>query len=878
MIERELLHVRHWREGSQTGCLALDLTGSDKIIELSDGETPPENMPDPIMVIAGDGSCSKLPNGALLVCESVLWSLLDPMEARPFAEKEAPSRLVAETQLRQLAVRFIHRIKWWQALKESARESCRRLVKGRRPDLNPLFDILDEMPTGIVDPLKSEEPFDMTDLDGFSMPSTAEDMHGFFMTEEGLGALYGENFKPRSEQAQMGRDVAGALDSNHALMVEAGTGVGKTLGYLVPLISTIDKRGTRAVISTHTKALQSQILDQDLPRLKPLLKDHRFNLLMGRSNYLCLRQRLAFFSKPVENLFEALQAASFRLWLQVTEQGLKDELADHPLLAPDLDSIFFKSDICLPGQCYEGSKCFVQRARRRARDSDLLVVNHSLLMHDFQAGHILLGEIDHLVVDEAHRLPVVALETHAIICGRWRLDEVADLLGRKKGRQSQRFDRLDLLSVRLGAIDKDGQKAASAVEDFSVAIRRVFAAFRSWWDAMGDRVDEVMPESHQRMGRARVRDKAEAFGELRPQTTVLLECLAESESVFGRVKRTSEILEDLSSGLEDDLAQLATAGQMLRKLHEDVRFLTTDEDEDWVTWVEPAPESGLRMLGSTLLEAGGVLKDYWDGAEFNPVMTSATLAVGEDFSHLMGELGLRGKHPATLTSTCPSPFDYPNQVKILTPKDFPAPNAADFGQAVGEVMRALGMNSKHKTMGLYTSYKMIRESVEVLSEAGLTFDERTTSGPVVLAQSPRTPSSSLLEKFRRHRRAMLLGTATFWEGVDFPGRDLEILVVTKLPFLVPNDPWVEARCERMTAAGENPFIKFMVRDAILRMRQGFGRLIRRVGDQGVVIILDNRLHKKNYGVTFLSALPTVPSSFGDADDLVRRVDEFFEQS
>ncbi len=880
MIEQELLHVRNWSEESGFGWMALDLSGSGKVFELTDSQTPPEGLPNPILVALGDGSCSMLPGGGLLVSESVLWSLLDPLQPRAFQEAASTSRLAAEADLRELSLRFRIRVMWWQGLKSSATEGCRRLVKGRRPDLNPLLDILDELPLGPMVP-KTSENSEITpatkDLEHLSPPGGSSDMHAFFLDEHCLGSLYGDNFLPREQQAVMGHDVAAALENGDALMIEAGTGVGKTLAYLVPLISTIRRLGTRAVISTYTKALQSQILQQDLPRLEPLLQDHRFNLLMGRNNYLCLRQRLAFFYRPVENLHQALKAASFRLWLQVTSEGMRAELDNHPLLGDDLDRIFFRSDMCLPGQCYEGKKCFVQRARRRARGSDLLVVNHSLLMQDLRAGHTLLGEIDHLVVDEAHRLPLVALESHAVVCGRWRLDEIAELLGRAK-RDSQRFDRLDLLSVRLGAIDQDGAKAASAVEDFSSATRQVFSAFRKWWQALGDRVDEVMPAGVLRQGRARVRDKDEAFGDLRLQTGDLLDTLAESDNVFGRVKRTTEVLEDLSSGLEDDLAQVAAAGQMLRQLHQDVRFLTTTEDEDWVTWVEPGLESGLRVLGATLLEAGRILKEYWGEAEFAPIMTSATLAVGEDFSHLMGELGLTRRHPPTLTATCPSPFDYSRQVSILTPRYFPAPGDADFGQAVGEVMLALGMNSDHKTMGLYTSYRMIKQSVAVLSEAGLTADERTSCGPVVLAQAPRTESSSMLERFRRHRRAMLLGTATFWEGVDFPGRDLEILVVTKLPFLVPNDPWVEARCEKVAAAGENPFTNFMVRDAILRLRQGFGRLIRRMGDRGIVIILDNRLHTKNYGVTFLGALPAVPASFDDADDLIARVDNFFNQT
>jgi ATP-dependent DNA helicase DinG len=179
-------------------------------------------------------------------------------------------------------------------------------------------------------------------------------------------------------------------------------------------------------------------------------------------------------------------------------------------------------------------------------------------------------------------------------------------------------------------------------------------------------------------------------------------------------------------------------------------------------------------------------------------------------------------------------------------------------------------------MGLFTSYRLINEAADILRQAGLT--EETTGAadrPVLLSQTPRSGTGALLQRFRQHARAVLLGTATFWEGVDFPGQDLEILVVTKLPFLVPSDPWVEARCERVAAGGDNPFTSFMVRDAVLRLRQGFGRLIRRTEDRGVVIILDNRLHTKNYGATFLGALPAMPVAFGDTADLLARVDEFF---
>jgi ATP-dependent DNA helicase DinG len=291
----------------------------------------------------------------------------------------------------------------------------------------------------------------------------------------------------------------------------------------------------------------------------------------------------------------------------------------------------------------------------------------------------------------------------------------------------------------------------------------------------------------------------------------------------------------------------------------------------------------VRRLGATPLEAGPRLRSFWQASDLAPVMTSATLAIGEDFTHMLGELGLTRRQPATATYLSASPFDYHRQTLALAPARFPAPGARDFGRAVGEVLRDLARHVPRKILGLFTSYQAIGEAAEVLAEAGWFCDDLTGDLPEdvdagavrVLVQSPRGEAGALLEQFRLSSRALLLGTNTFWEGVDFPGGDLEILVVSKLPFLVPNDPWVEARCERISAAGENPFTTFMVRDAVLRLRQGLGRLIRRTSDRGVFLLLDNRLHTKNYGVTFLNALPVLPVAFQGRDDLRERVQAFF---
>ena len=227
------------------------------------------------------------------------------------------------------------------------------------------------------------------------------------------------------------------------------------------------------------------------------------------------------------------------------------------------------------------------------------------------------------------------------------------------------------------------------------------------------------------------------------------------------------MLDDLSTGLEDDLAQIGQAGQLLRRLYTDITFLTSHPDEDWVTWLDPGPRGGLKSLGATLLEAGSVLRRYWQDEERAPIMTSATLAVGEDFTHMMSELGLTRRRPATRTYTSPSPFDHHRQMKILSPAHFPGPQAHDFGRAVGEVMAEVGQKLGRKTLGLFTSFRLINEAAQILQDAGLDPGGQGASphGVPFFTQQSGVSVPHLLAGFRAAPQAVLLGTSTFWEGV-----------------------------------------------------------------------------------------------------------------
>ncbi len=878
--EGGLILLRSWRRPGRALWLGLDLAGGEKIHEVEDPADPGPDLAGSILLI-NDTSPRLLGDGAtLLAPEGLLWSLVDPLGAGFDPAPAGIERHEVEAHLRRLRVRFRERLSWWRPQQAAEGAALGGLLGGFRPDLTPLLAWLDRVPPAVEGLPSGSQPEVMAAGQGVPLPALDPDaVRRWLASAEGLGSVYGAGFAARQEQAEMGREVAASLAGRRALLIESGTGVGKTLAYLIPLLAGVVQKECRAVVATGTRALQTQILEQDLPRLRPLLGGARCALLMGRRNYLCLRQRRAFLSRPCEDLEAAMARAAFRMWLRATEAGMREELQGHPLLQPFLPELFDAPEPCLPGDCYEGSGCYVQGARRKARSADLLIVNHSLLLNDLKMGRTILGEYDLLVVDEAHRLPQVALDTHSLACGRWRMEEIGEMLG-GWGSAGGLPLRPVLLEGRLRGMGSGGRAVAEAALNLAREVRDCRPLFQAWWSAVGTDLEPLLQGADRQRGRRRIQDKADTFRSALPAAGSLQEQLAAAVVAGSSFLAQAGALEDLPPPIQDGLALLGQACQLLDKLQVDIHFLMRDPDDRWVTWCDPTARGGLKLLGATLVESGELLREYWLGCDLAPVMTSATLAVGEDFSYMLTELGLTRRRPPAATHSTASPFDYHRQVLVLTPERFLAPDAGGFGREVGEVLAALAREVGRKTLGLFTSYRHLAQAYEVMEEAGLRppESEHRPGHPVLLRQVPGVTAAPLASDFRRHRHAVLLGTTSFWEGVDFPGADLEVLVVAKLPFLVPADPWVQARCELTAARGENPFRDFMVRDAVLRLKQGFGRLIRRPQDRGVVVILDRRLHTKSYGATFLSSMPVMPRTFGDQQEMIARITEFFQQA
>ncbi len=871
-------------------CLLLDARDPGHLVVAPDlghlDALPPEAL---ILVDGREAEPFTGDDARLLVSRGFVWSLLNPAAAGRRSRLVVSDRLAAEQVLRDEGLELWEGLCRWREQPPEFTAQMRDLLAPFSARVATVLDVLSDMSTSCEsNPFvgwMSAQPFTTVADEAPSpapLPDDPEEIAAWMTAPDGLGALHGDGFQPREGQGVMARDVAGALSYGNPLLLEAGTGIGKTHAYLAPLLAHLRGTGERGLVSTHTRTLQHQILDHDLPSLSAIAPDIVTRPLMGRGNYLCRTRLLRFGERTPASLAEAWAAASLRLWLAATLEGKREEVEDHPALRAYLRELFDSPEPCSPTVCYGRNECFVQRARRLAREAQLVVVNHSLLMHDFAAGHTLVGEYQALVVDEAHRLPQVALDCFEVRCDASRALVIEDMLGPRTRDGAWPHLLQELRGVLVGT-SSESTSAVPVLEKFANAVGATLTAYRRWLEALS-RQYVLWLEDHARpQGRIRVQERDEVFGQVTPDTATLLTACGEADASYAAFARKLEDAAGTDLDLEDELATLARVAELVTQLERDVLFLADREDSDWVVWLEPGSGEALRAVGATRLEPGPLLADLWRRSELKPILTSATLGVGDDFTFMSRELGVSALRPGVVTSLIDSPFAYAEQSLFLTTPEFPAPDARNYLPAVTRLLRSLLSAVTRKTLVLFTSYaalQTVAAELQQSDEGGYEFKldldrHWQRSRPVILTQGAGLSPAELMARFRRESRAVLLGTNTFWEGIDLPGTDLEVLVVTKLPFLVPADPWVAARCDLIQAEGENPFVQFMVRDAVLRLRQGIGRLIRSDVDRGVVFLLDSRLHGKAYGKTFLDAMPTSVRYCAGPEEMVALAADFF---
>ena len=653
------------------------------------------------------------------------------------------------------------------------------------------------------------------------------------------------NFEHRSEQETMFVGVAKALENEQHMIVEAGTGVGKSMAYLLPAAEFAIRNKTRVVISTNTISLQEQLVNKDLPTTMSALieagisdgSNFRFTTLKGRANYLCLNRWSHLRSSAELNVDEARLMGKITCWLQETSSG---DRADIRTSRQD-NGVWERLSAQGSRECpLQQGACFLRSARERAESADVVVVNHSLLLSDLAMGGGLIPDYEYLVIDEAQHLEA----------------EATKQLGSRVP-YSSFFDLLDALSGPRGLAREvmNSYRSSRAAESRKRATEQGSTHLTEGVARARQRLDEWFTVLNRFM---RNRDgvdsgilnpmRVTSATRAQPDWSELEVAWENSSSAVSEVIRAVASLHSSLDGMEQLglLNYEALRSELLsqKEALEDNRkqadgFMLTPDDAN-IYWVEGNQQSN-HILCSAPLHVGSILKQNLFDKKKSIVLTSATLAVAGSFVPLRDRLGVDAIEELMLGS----PFNYPKAALLCIPQDMPEPNSTGYATTLAKTIVELARAADGHTLALFTSHSALRAAAEV-SRAALEGDDIR-----ILAQGVDGAPRALMEEFLSNPRSLLLGTSSFWEGVDLPGDSLTLLILARLPFDVPSDPVFSARSE----VYEQPFRDYAVPQAILRFRQGFGRLIRTGTDRGVVTVLDRRLSARSYGSLFLRSLP-----------------------
>jgi len=633
----------------------------------------------------------------------------------------------------------------------------------------------------------------------------------------GAGGLISDafrGFEVRPQQLKMARSVQEAFGSRRHLVVEAGTGVGKSYAYLVAAIDKVRQKKVKVLVSTFTITLQEQLINKDIPFLSEIMPGRfRACLAKGRGNYLCLR-RLAYALRKQKGLFDDVGAQLSQIddWARNTEDG---SLSDLPFVpsARVWDVVKSEHGNCPGRGCQHFRECFYRGARRELETADIIVANHALLFSDLvlkaeSAG--ILPEYNFVVIDEAHNIEHVAAEHFGINITNFTISYLLRrLYNSRTGKGLLALANADD-AIRLVTLCGQASKA-------------FFAKVRSWYEQTKDET----------AGRCHANFVDDSITSPIRQLRLAISRL---------VKKTDD---------EDERRELTRYADRCRSLETDLQNFLTQPKEANVYWVEADEIKGRRTsLRSAPVNVGpDVKRCLFD--EFDSVITtSATLSCdGEDekegFWFFASRIGLEDFEAVKLGS----PFDYQRQVTMYIEADLPQPNHVDFIGAAVEAIKKYLLMTDGRAFVLFTSYSMLKDMAGQLAEWLM------ENKMELLCQGAGVDRSVLLERFKSDERSVLFGTDSFWQGVDVPGEALSNVIITRLPFAVPNHPLIQGRIEQIRAEGENPFYKYQLPGAILKFKQGFGRLIRNKTDSGIIVVLDSRIVRKSYGRQFLAAIP-----------------------
>jgi ATP-dependent DNA helicase DinG len=640
---------------------------------------------------------------------------------------------------------------------------------------------------------------------------------GAIFSKDGLLSK-AKNFEFRPEQREMAVAVAKTLEEERHLVVEAGTGVGKSLAYLVPAILFALEQHKKAIVSTHTINLQEQLIHKDIPILKKILPvEFEAALLKGRQNYLCPRRLERALQQGNELFTTTEQAELTRLadWARTTRDGSLSDLA----LEPDPKvwaQISSEPHICTTKTCGQRADCFYQQARKRILAADVIVINHTLLFmllgspdeqQERESGFLFPN--DFIIFDEAHTLEQTASRQIGIGISEYGLRSTIQRLYNARTKKGLFTFTRDATGVKL---------AASLIDDVDFFFRSV-------------------------EGRCDFK-KGREFRVREPDLV--------AGTITGRLLALQARIAEVAKQTDDEIlkAELQDLGRRIRDARDGIDIFLAQSASEHVYWVERTGKTAKFLsLNAAPIDVAPVLRRMLFREDCSSVMTSATLAVGRpDLAYFRKRIGAGDAEPLQLGS----PFNFPKQMKIFIVQKMPDPRDAAYEEALEHWIAHFVEETDGRAFVLFTNY---RAMLQLAAQMGKFFVKK---GMNLLVQGAGLPRGLLLEQFKTTPRSVLFGTDSFWMGVDVPGKALSNVIITRLPFAVPDHPLIEAKLEFIEARGGDAFTEYSLPEAILKMRQGVGRLIRTKSDKGIIVILDNRIVTKPYGRAFLSALPKCP--------------------
>ena len=622
-----------------------------------------------------------------------------------------------------------------------------------------------------------------------------------FFSHEGPLSTIISGYQPRAAQLEMADAIADAIESKQNLIAEAGTGTGKTFAYLAPAILS----GKKTIISTGTKNLQDQLFNKDLPVIRKAMKTpFMAALLKGRSNYLCTYRLQNSLTSTLGFSKEDAQAlAQINSWAKRTKTGDTSEMSEVSEANPIWYQATSTLDNCLGQDCSEYADCFLVKARKKAQEADVLVVNHHLLCADWSLRDGGFGELlpnaEVVIIDEAHQLADTASNFLGITLGSKQLNDLS-----QDALMEYFKDATDIPALR------------TACEDMEHEIKDLRLAFGMELKR-GDWQD-----------------------------------IANSPKLMGGIKSVKEQLQRLTEQLK--LASVKTKAlescyKRAEEMTGQLDLILDDRSGKWIRWYEIHRKTF--TLSLTPLDIAAEFNGFMQQHKAAWIFTSATLSIANSFDYFANNLGLTKANRVSWDS----PFDYPNQSLFYHPRGLPQPNDPNFIPTIIDFAVPVLQASQGRAFFLFTSHRALNQAAELL--------EKKIKYPLFIQGS--RPKALLLEQFKATDNAVLLGTSSFWEGVDVRGEALSCVIIDKLPFSSPGDPVLKARLDAMSQQGKNPFFEYQLPTAVIALRQGIGRLIRDVTDRGVLMICDPRLLKKSYGQLFLDSVPTMKRTRDIAD-------------